>query len=79
MYSAFWISKVEELYYCTIRVAKPNALISFAVTAKLICTFGFAYAESWFSNEEAYKVVSRPTKNKCLVSGNVKIFLWVGR
>ena len=28
----------------TIRVAKTKALISFAVTAKLICVFVFAYA-----------------------------------
>ena len=30
---------------CTIHVAKAKALISFAVTAKLICTFAFAYAD----------------------------------
>ena len=29
---------------CTIRVAKIKALISFAVTVKLICVFVFAYA-----------------------------------
>ena len=38
---------------CTIRVAKTKALISFAVTAKLICVFGFAYADSWFSHGAA--------------------------
>ena len=38
---------------CTIRVAKIKALISFAVTAKLICVFGFAYADRWFSHEVA--------------------------
>ena len=32
---------------------KTKALISFAVTAKLICVFGFAYAECWFSHEAA--------------------------
>ena len=31
------------------RVAKTKALISFAVTAKLICVFVFAYAKSRFS------------------------------
>ena len=31
------------------RVAKTKALISFAVTAKLICAFVFAYADCWFS------------------------------
>ena len=39
---------------CTIRVAKTKALISFAVTAKLICVFVFAYAKSRFSHNEAY-------------------------
>ena len=34
---------------CTIRVAKTKALISFAVTAKLISAFVFAYVECWFS------------------------------
>ena len=29
------------------------ALISFAVTANLICVFVFAYAKSWFSHNEA--------------------------
>ena len=35
---------------CTICVAKTKALISFAVTAKLICVFAFAYAKSRFSH-----------------------------
>ena len=38
---------------CTIRVAKTKALISFAVTAKLICVFVFAYADCWFSHGAA--------------------------
>ena len=38
---------------CTIRVAKTKALISFAVTAKLICAFVFAKADCWFSHEAA--------------------------
>ena len=36
---------------CTIRVAKTKALIGFAVTAKLICVFVFAYADCWFSHD----------------------------
>ena len=32
------------------RVAKTKALISFAVTAKLMCVFVFAYAKSRFSH-----------------------------
>ena len=35
-------------------VAKTKALISFAVTAKLICIFVFAYAKSRFSHNEAH-------------------------
>ena len=37
----------------TIRVAKTKALISFAVTMKLICVFVFACANCWFSHEAA--------------------------
>ena len=39
--------------YYTIQVAKTKALISFAVTAKLICVFVFAYADCWFSHDAA--------------------------
>ena len=38
----------------TIRVAKTKVMISFAVTAKLICAFVFAYADCWFSHEAAH-------------------------
>ena len=38
---------------CTIPVAKTKALISFAVTAKLICVFVFANAKSLFSHDMA--------------------------
>ena len=31
-------------------IAKPTALINFAVTVKLVCTFVFAYANRWFSD-----------------------------
>ena len=34
---------------CTIHVVKTKALISFAVTAKLICAFVFGYADCWFA------------------------------
>ena len=35
-------------------VVKTKALISFAVTAKLICVFVFAYANSRVSHKEAH-------------------------
>ena len=34
-------------------VAKTKTLISFPVTAKLICVFVFAYAKRWFSYDVA--------------------------
>ena len=42
---------------CTIQVAKTKALISFAVTAKLICTFVFAYEDCWYSHAAAQIVI----------------------
>ena len=39
---------------CTIRVAKTKELITFAVTAKLICVFVFSHAKSRFSHDEAH-------------------------
>ena len=51
----FRIKQEEEVYYpCS--VAKTKALISFAVTAKLVCAFVFAYANCWFSHEAAHFV-----------------------
>ena len=35
-------------------MAKTKALISFAVTAKLICVFVFVYANYWFSHAKAH-------------------------
>ena len=48
-----WKFGVRKSRKCTIRVAKTRALISFAVAAKLICVFVFAYAESRFSHDAA--------------------------
>ena len=39
---------------CTICVAKTKVLISFAVTAKLICVFVFAFAKIRFSHDAAH-------------------------
>ena len=39
---------------CTICVAKTKALISFAVTVKLICVFVFTYAKIRFSHDAAH-------------------------
>ena len=47
----FWILKVEELYY---PCSKIKVLISFKVTAMLICTFVFAYADCCFSHAVAH-------------------------
>ena len=48
---------------CTIRVVKTKALISFAVTAKLICAFVFAYADCWFCHEAAHLFISQMYRN----------------
>ena len=45
---------------CTIRVAKTKVLISFVVTAKLICGFVFAYAKSRFSHDAAHIKIKVP-------------------
>ena len=45
--------KFRKKRNCTIRVAKTKALISFAVTAKLICAFVFAFADCLFSHGAA--------------------------
>ena len=42
-------------------MAKTKALISFAVTAKLICVFVFANAKCWFSHDAALLSLSRVT------------------
>ena len=39
-------------------------LISFAVTAKLICVFVFAYAKRWFSHDAAHLVLVAAFKTK---------------
>ena len=39
---------------CTIYVAETLALISCAVTAQLICVFGFSYTKSRFSHDGAH-------------------------
>ena len=44
---------VRKLRYCSNYVVKTKALISFAVTAKLVCVFVFAYVKSRFSYDEA--------------------------
>ena len=40
-----------------IHVAKTQALISFPVTAKLICVFVFTYADCWFSHVVAHQIM----------------------
>ena len=52
----FRIYKVEGLDYLQY-VAKTKALISFAVTAKLICIFDFPYAKCWFSHDAAHFII----------------------
>ena len=48
---------LESRGICTIHVVKTKALITFAVTAKPICAFVFAYAKCWFSH---YAIMMEP-------------------
>ena len=51
--SKFHIYREEELNY---PCSENKGVISFAVTAKLICVFAFAYADCWFSCAAAHIV-----------------------
>ena len=53
---------------CTIRSAKTKALISFAVTAKLICAFVFAYANCRFSHAAAQYKMRLSWRNRKLMT-----------
>ena len=52
----------------TIRVAKTNTLIRFAVTAKLICVFVFAYAKIQFSHDAAQMLSSLLANDRVVYS-----------
>ena len=52
----FWFKKKSD---CTIHVAKTKALISFAVTTKLIFVFVFAYSNSRFSRDAAHICIDK--------------------
>ena len=63
------------------RVAKTKALISFAVTAKLICAFVFANAKSRFLHDAAHlciggKLTYQSLSSKCckLINFSKSIF-----
>ena len=57
----FWMKKMRD---CTIRIAKTKALISFAITMKLIFAFVFAQAKSGFFM--ARLILSMHIHNQCL-------------
>ena len=54
------------------RVAKTKTLISFAVTAKLICIFVFTYAKSQFSHDEAQIQIHFHTQKSKIVGNVIK-------
>ena len=62
---------------CTICVAKTKTLISFAVTAKLICVFVFAYAKSRFSHDAAHTILAADNKILIRLCGCI-LFYYVG-
>ena len=46
-------------------VAKTKTLISCAVTAQLICTLFFTYADGWFSHDAAQMAYYNITSTQC--------------
>ena len=62
-----WNFRFRKYMGCTLRVAKTKTLISFAVTAKLICVFVFAYAKIRFSHVAA-QVISTPSNHSFVLS-----------
>ena len=63
----FRIQKVEGLYY---PCSEKKALISFAVTAKLICVFVFAFTKTRLSHDDVHM---DPTSSPILYSKPIKI------
>ena len=49
----FWIQEEEGLYYLC---SENKGVIIYAVTAKLVCAFVFAYENCWFSHAVAHIV-----------------------
>ena len=62
LFPSFHIFLLKNLFLLSrptpIYVAKTKALISFAVTTKLICVFVFVNAKSWFSYDRAHIIFS---------------------
>ena len=58
-------------------MAKTKALISFAVTAKLICVFVFAYAKNRFSHDAAqmYSYIAKSVSNNHLGSSTNQCYI----
>ena len=54
--------------YVFLAYTKTKALISFAVTAQLICVFVFAYAKSRFSHDRAHMIGCKMPQNLVLFS-----------
>ena len=63
---------------CTICVAKTKAMITFTVTAKLICVFVFAYADCWFSHGAAH-LLCVTYLNESSISGELGSFFFLLR
>ena len=54
---------------------KTKELISFEVTAKLICPFGLAYADCWFSHDAAHVMKTKdPDQRSDMHSSSISLF-----
>ena len=56
-------------------MAKTKALISFAVTAKLICVFVFANANCWFRHAQAQIMFAANSKETSVT--DLQFLVWV--
>ena len=63
-----WNSGFKRKRNCAILLVKTKSLISFTVTAKLICSFVFAYADCWFSDDPLTFIAT------CIVVNNSRRF-----
>ena len=62
---------------CTIYVAKTMALFSFAVTAKLVCVFVFAYAKSRSHDEAQLREALKDNVGRLIVSQKRKLLILI--
>ena len=69
----------RKKWVCVIRVAKTKALISYALTMKLICAFVFTYAKFWVSRDMAHMPLMFSVKTFSIYKLESWSFTWITR